>query len=745
MLRVLQSPSAILFKLGQILSTFRNVPALPYHWLLPAIFFCVGLLYIYASPNFEASDTERHAALIDWIADNGELPVQSPSKDTLYRQEASQPPLYYLAMAAVWRAFDTADFDAYFAPNPLVIAGVPGRLGNRNMVFYRQPYPPDLQGSSLALYAIRILTLGMGAATVAAVYQSARAVMPNRIDFAVLAASLAAFNPMFIFISASVSNDPLVSMLTALICWQMLLMLRDGFQTGRSIILALLVALAALAKLNGLVVGAVAALAGCYVFMRGRDWRGFITLGALMLVLWLVISGWWLARNLMLYGELFGTGAMLDNFGRRSASLLSLVAEEFEGLRISYWALFGAFSILVHKLFYLAMDGLSLLGVIGLLIHIARRRRKLVSLAPFIFLGIALALGGAMLLWWSMQTSASTGRLLFPYITSISVLLALGIYTLRIPALLVAIPMFVFAMIAPFVYIIPQYDHPPKVQAVPDSATRTFIRWDDIALVGYEIPEPGRWSAGDEIPLTLYWQPRAQSDELQALFITLIDADGEAIATIDSFPGWGALPTMWWEPGVIYRDDYILQIPPDAKAFTTVQLHLGWYNWADRIDKTPMSETGEEITVSTLPIGALVAGDKEQKLGAESISDGTVFGDALKLNAYQFSAGHILELEWQVLNELRGDWRVFAFALSAPFQEGNDVDVLLQKDSVPSVSLDFLKTGESFITRHEFQLPSGYQSRHGIYVGWYNQELAMRLEAPYPENMLLLEDLAFYG
>lgn len=68
--------------------------ALPCHWLLPVIFFCIGLVYVLASPNFEASDTEWHVGLIDWIAVNGELPVQSPNKDTVYRQEASQPPLY---------------------------------------------------------------------------------------------------------------------------------------------------------------------------------------------------------------------------------------------------------------------------------------------------------------------------------------------------------------------------------------------------------------------------------------------------------------------------------------------------------------------------------------------------------------------------------------------------------------------------------------------------------------------------
>ncbi len=576
----------------------------------------------------------------------------------------------------------------------------------------------------------------MGAVTVYAVYNSARAVLPESIGFAVLAGSLTAFNPMFIFKSASVSNDNMVTMLAALITWQMLLMLRAGFQTRRSLTLA------SLAKLSGLVVGAVAALAGLYVFIRSRDRRGFVTLGVLMLGVWLAISGWWFTRNLALYGELFGTGAMLEHFGRRSQSLQSLLFEEFEGLRISFWALFGAFSILTHKLFYLAMDGLSILGVTGLIIALVRKRQPFLR-AAVAFLGIALALGGAMLIWWTLQTTASTGRLLFPYITSISALLALGLHTLRIPAPLVALPMFLFAFVCPFVYIMPQYDHPPTVVDLPDSASRTYVRWDDITIIGYQIPPPGRWSAGDEIPLTLYWQPLAQSSEMKALFITLIDADGEALATIDSFPGWGTLPTTWWQPSSIYRDDYILQIPGDAKNFSNVQLHIGWYDWETRKDILPKLESGAESTAFTLPIGALVDGQTMQELGNDSTADGTVFGDVIKLNAYSFTAGHILNLEWLIVGEVSGDWRAFAIVLAEPYQDGAEFEIMMQKDTVPPVRLDLLNVDETFITRHAFVLPAGYRREHGIYVGWYNDDLNIRLLLPFSSNMLLLENALF--
>ena len=405
-------------------------------------------------------------------------------------------------------AFDTADFDSRYLPSPFTAIGVPARWGNRNLLIYEQVYPPDLRGSSLALYAIRFLSLCMGAATVAAVYQAARIAVPGRPGVALMAGSLTAFNPQFLFISASVSNDALINLLAALLSWRMLVMLRDGFDTRRSLLLALLIALAALTKLSGLTVAAVVGLAALWTLARGRDFRGFALLAAATLVLTLLIAGPWYLRNLSLYGELFGTATMLDNFGRREISPWRLVVEEFQGLRVSYWAVFGAFNILAHEAFYVIMDLLSLLGASGLLLVLARQRRDRELTTAQGFLALLLAFGAAMLFWWSLQTWASTGRLLFPYITAISLLLALGLSAWRIPPLLITLPLLAFSLAAPVLYIIPNYDHPPPVERLPTSATAADARWGDLRLTGYEIPPPQTWRAGDQIPATFYWRPR---------------------------------------------------------------------------------------------------------------------------------------------------------------------------------------------------------------------------------------------
>ncbi|MCY4062084.1 MAG: glycosyltransferase family 39 protein [Chloroflexi bacterium] len=721
----------------------RTWESLPLGRILPMLFFAIGLLYLYAAPHFEASDNDAHIGVVKWIAETGELPVQSAKHEKHYGHEASQPPLYYLLMSLFWSALQPSDFDDVFQRNPLVLAGDPERLGSRNMMFYRQPYPPDLEGTSLTLYVIRLLTLGMATVSVAAVYQSARTVMPEQPGFALLATALTAFNPMFLFISTSVSNDVLVTTFASLACWQALLMLRQGFQTRRSVALAVFIALATLSKLSGLVLAPVVALAGFWLLWRTGNRRGFLLLLVAIFAALTLITGWWFLRNISLYGELTGTGAMLDHFGRRTMSLPQLLLDEFEGLRISYWGLFGAFSILTHRLHYLLMDALSLIGVIGLFVFLAHNRRHGFLLSVVGFLTLYLAIGGAMLIWWTLQVTASTGRLLFPYVTSISILLALGLRALRIPALLVAAPMFAFCVAAPFLYIIPQYDHPPRLERLPESAADASVRWGDISLLGYELPAPARWTPGDEIPLTVYWQPLKATDAPHALFISLITADGEALATIDSFPGWGALPTTWWESAAIYRDEYILQIPPDANGFSDVQLHIGWYPFPDGADILPLLASGERIAAYTIPIGAFVDVDSQESLKADATNDGTVFGDAIRLNAWRFSDGHILELEWQLTREIAGDLRVFAIALAERYQPDAPFEIVAQADASPPAGLDFLNVGETFVTRHEFELAAGFAGDHSIYVGWYNEGIGQRLSAPYPANMLELPAVRF--
>ena len=242
------------------------------------------------------------------------------------------------------------------------------------------------------------------------------------------------------------------------------------------------------------------------------------------------------------------------------------------------------------------MDLLALIGAVGLVAFVAQRRRSTYLMTALIFLVILLGLGASMLVWWSLQTWASTGRLLFPYITSASLLLAMGIYALRIPPALVGLPMLVFCVLAPFLYIIPNYDHPPADQSA--SGVRhdhTDVQWEDIRLTGYEVPSQRTWAAGDEIPVTFYWRSGDHSPLAYALVLSLIDAQGREISSFETWPGWGTFPHPWMQLDTDYRDDYIMEVPADAEASTDLRLEVRWYVFPDGPALDAVLESGEEL------------------------------------------------------------------------------------------------------------------------------------------------------
>ncbi|MGV2435958.1 MAG UNVERIFIED_CONTAM: glycosyltransferase family 39 protein [Anaerolineae bacterium] len=196
------------------------------------------------------------------------------------------------------------------------------------------------------------MSLLLGLVTLVGTFQSAKLVLQSE-KWAAIATAWVAFNPMFLFISASVNNDNLVIALNSLVIWLLLRMIERGYEPVTFWVLPILVALASLSKLSGNIPVPVIALVALVLSWRTKRWGEFFRLGFTLLGVWLVVSGWWYGRNLALYGELFGTRMMAQVAGERlSHSLLMTLWQEFEGFRIAYWGLFGAVNILTWNGFY---------------------------------------------------------------------------------------------------------------------------------------------------------------------------------------------------------------------------------------------------------------------------------------------------------------------------------------------------------------------------------------------------------
>ena len=127
--------------------------------LLLAAQIALGVLYSFATPVFEASDELWHFPVVRELAVNRRLPVQDPAVAQPWAQEGSQPPLYYLAGAALTASIDTSDYPQIAQRNPFPAIGVPGASANRNLMAHPHGQSPAQGGTVLAVYLIRWLSV----------------------------------------------------------------------------------------------------------------------------------------------------------------------------------------------------------------------------------------------------------------------------------------------------------------------------------------------------------------------------------------------------------------------------------------------------------------------------------------------------------------------------------------------------------------------------------------------------------
>ncbi|MFQ5575439.1 MAG: glycosyltransferase family 39 protein, partial [Anaerolineae bacterium] len=446
--------------------------------LIAAAFFTLALIYGIVTPPFEMSDESRHYAVVKYIADTGRLPVQQAGEaQRHWSHEGNQPPLYYALAALLTGRIETGGWNDVYWYNPHTSAGVPLRTDNENMTIHtaREAFP--WRGYTLAVHLIRILSSLMGLATVIFTYRIALLLFNDHRPLAAAATAVAAFTPMFIFISAAVNNDNLVILFCTLATWLLVKMAQRGTRPADALWLGTLVGLGALSKLYALGLVPLALLLLLWQGFRGRQWRQFWRHSLLFGGMVILLAGWFYVRNLILYGDLLTVNLMTGVAGSRDAPLtLPTFLAEFEGLRIAYWALFGGVNVLAHPWIYRLLDAVSLAAAAGLaglagfwlwkrrLPHPARAN----SGAIFILAGW-LAIMTAGFLVWNLNLTAAQGRLFFPAIAAISCLLVLGLggwlpprWAHRPPAVLAA-GLFLFAAASPWLYIRPAYAKPPRL------------------------------------------------------------------------------------------------------------------------------------------------------------------------------------------------------------------------------------------------------------------------------------------
>lgn len=514
------------------------------HWpltIILAAFMVFALFYNSTVPVLEAPDEQWHVAYVKYIADGHGLPVES--LDRLDLQESHQPPLYYVlgALATFW--IDTSDYSALLVSNPHW--GYGGRspdVDNRNLFMHQHPgerFP--YRGAALAIHIVRVVSSLAGAITVASAYVLALVLYPGRRGLAVGTAALVAFNPQFLYLSASVNNDALVAALCAVALVLIAQVAGGQVERGRLLALGIVIALALLTKWSAIPLVAAALLA---LILVGGRWtedrgarppssvlRGVTGRALLVLAPAVLLAGWWFVRNVMLYGDPLDLSVMLQLFPARDpAPSLRQILSELPGQERSFWASFGWENIYPPAWVYIVYLGLDRLAVLGLLMHWISQRMsggsadrtgqhrlsrylsasRLRQWLPLLLFTLFVFV--AFIQW--MRTTYAVGRHLFPALPVIALILMVGLSALarfvgerlaaggrllggdwlcagaQLIAPLLTGSLGLIAAITPLLWIAPAYQPPPpltqvQVAAIPHRVVADF--GGVLRLLGYDM------------------------------------------------------------------------------------------------------------------------------------------------------------------------------------------------------------------------------------------------------------------
>ncbi len=707
---------------------------------LLTIFAVLATMYSIVVPIFDASDEFWHYPMVAWLANGNGLPVQDPENPGPWKQEGSQPPLYYYLGAALTFWIDTSDMPETRRENPHVDNGLITEDGNINLVTHNaaeEAWP--WRGTTLAVHIVRLLSVIMSTGTVYFTYRIGVEIFEGERRWLALAGAAAvAFTPMFAFISGAVNNDNLSSLLAAAGLWVMLRLAkaaREGKSTlGLSIGLGIVLGLLALTKFGALAMFGLAGLTMAFAAWRRKRWQVFFLEGPLIIALAGAISGWWYYRNWQLYGDFSGLNVFIAILGQRErpASLRQLWGERI-GFMQSYWGLFGGVNVPMPFWVYDVLNALAVASAIGMIVYlIEKARRGGFTLdqwaSTLLILLLPVSVIAPLALWWARVTWSSQGRLVFSAISVLGLLFAGGLGAAlprRIGEAVVGAALVFVAtltVLAPILWIAPAYRPPEQVAVPADSGIVLGVSGQpQMRLVTYDVASDDI-QPGGEVEIALTWEVVGAMARNWSVFIHLSDPNDIVVAQRDTYPGVGLLATSDLPVGRAWVDHYVIPIPETAYAPDETRLLVGLYDYETGERMTIIGEGSNALELATIEIAGSPDADIPNPVTFN-------FGNEMALTGYQLDRRQAradetltLTLYWQGLRPMAHNYTIFAHVL------GPEMRLYGQEDSWPldgSYPTTAWEPGE--IVEDMYQLTLAGDTPPGVYdievgVYWLDDE-----------------------
>jgi hypothetical protein len=401
----------------------------------------------------------------------------------------------------------------------------------------------------------------------------------------------------------------------------------------------------------------------------------------------------------------------------------------------AYWATFGWGQIRPPEWVYQLLFGFSRIGLLGLLVGVLGRavlpRQKYplshINIEHITILALWAGLNFVLYLRWVMEVgSVSHTRLVFPAITAISLLLALGWHSLLPPKLQGWFSGAIVALLIAFnIYslgglIAPAFT--PNIAEASAQMTPLDVTFPDkLTLVGGGVSGPEQTVAGNIVTIHTDWRVLASMSQNYSVSAVLLAPDGSVLAHRETYPGLGLRPTRYLSPGQTFTDNYPLRLEIDIDRPIIARAVVGLFDFESetRAGFPAFDAAGNTVTPV---VGRVKIVPSTWPVYQPAVATAVDFGGIIELTGYDFDAQSAeLTLYWHALAPPGRDYTLFIHLLD---ESGA---VVAQADAPPAHNAyptGWWAAGETIAGTHRLPLTADTVA---VWLGLYHPATGARL------------------
>ena len=528
----------------------------------------LGLATAYSAlnPLGEAPDEADHWAYVVYLAQERRLP-EGPRVT-----QSKHPPLYH-ATASTIASLATPRFD-FLRANP-DIAIHPGPTQSPNFFIHTALEAWPWRAGTLAFHLARFWSVLLSSLTVIATYGLARAALPARPNVALLATGLVATLPEFAFIGGAINNDNAAALFGTLALWGGFALYQRSGDWRAAWWTPIALGCGLLSKASTLSLWPIVALCivlgtarsdtGVSTWRDGwprivRHWPRWVMGGLATFLPAITIAAPWLLRNWRLYGDPSGMALARQTIDLRTAAWSwADTIWLLQGWFFSFWGKFGAVGHIPYpNWIYLLFGILTAVGMAGVVL--AWRRASRARIPLLLLLGASIAVAFGMWRYSLIALGTDQGRLLFPAIGPLLLLLAVGLASwpwgrrgIWLGSALVSAMAFLslYGLLGVIRPAFAPPAPPPASEIAQATQDRAPVDFDELTLTGWTL---------NAYP-TLYWHAAQPPTQDWRTNLRVTAEDGTLVWEWRRALGYGRFSSDRWPADTTLRDEYRVQWP----------------------------------------------------------------------------------------------------------------------------------------------------------------------------------------